>query len=78
MTFVSIEVEVTHNSTVSNVLVNIIHCVRLNTSSERDHTLIIFCLGVPDDTLYETLASANRIEVYLGGRSVESHVVVFP
>ena len=57
MSFVSIEVEVAHSSTVGNVLVNIIHCIRLDTSGERDHTLIILCLRVPDDTLDETLAT---------------------
>ena len=75
MTFVSIEVEVTYCSTVSNILIDVVHCVRLDTSGERDHTLIVLCLGVPDDTFDETLASANRIEVNLCGGGVESHGV---
>ena len=73
MTFVSIEVEVTYCSTVGNILIDVVHCVRLHTSGERDHTLICIRLRMPDDTLDETLASANRIEVDLGGGSVESH-----
>ena len=75
MTFVSIEVEVTYCSTVCNILIDVIHCIRLDTSGERDHTLIIFCLRMPDDTLDETLASANRIEVDLCGGGVETHVL---
>ena len=75
MSFVSIEVEVTYCSTVGNILIDVVHCVRLHTSGERDHTLIILCLGMPDDTLDETLASANRIEVDLCGGGVETHVL---
>ena len=73
MTFISIEVEVTNNSTVGNILIDIVHCIRLGTSGERDHTLIFRRLGVPDDTLDKTLASADRVEVDLSGRGVESH-----
>ncbi len=73
MTFISIEVEVTYCSTVSNILIDVVQCVSLDTSGERDHTLIIFCLRMPDDTLNETLASANRIVIDLGGRSKELH-----
>ena len=73
MTFVSIEVEVTYCSTIGNILIDVVHCVRLHTSGERDHTLIILCLRVPDDTLDKTLASADRIEVDLCGGGVESH-----
>ena len=73
MTFVSTEVEVTDSSTVGDVLVNVIQCVSLDTSGERDHTLIFRRLGVPDHTLDETLATSDRIEVDLGGRGVESH-----
>ena len=76
MSFVSIKVEVAHSSTVGNVLVNIIHCVRLDTSGERDHTLIILCLRMPDDTLDKTLrVVANRVEVDLCGGGVETHVL---
>ena len=75
MTFVSIEVEVTYCSTVSNILIDVVHCVRLHTSGERDHTLIILCLRVPDDTLDETLATRDRIEVDLCGGGVETHVL---
>ena len=74
MTFVSIEVEVTYCSTVGNILIDVVHCIRLHTSGERDHTLIILCLRVPDDTLDETLrVAADRIEVDLCGGGVESH-----
>ena len=74
MTFVSIEVEVTDSSTVSNILIDVVHCVRLHTSGERDHTLIFRRLRVPDDTLDETLGvAANRVEVDLCGGGVESH-----
>ena len=75
MTLVSVEIEVAYNSTVGNILINVIHCIRLHTSGERDHTLIILCLGMPDNTLNETLASANRIEVNLCGGGVESQVL---
>ena len=76
MTFVSIEVEVTYCSTVSNILIDVVHCVRLDTSGERDHTLIVLCLGVPDNTFDETLGvAANRIEVDLCGGGVETHVL---
>ena len=73
MTLVSVEIEVAYNSTVGNILIDVIHCIRLHTSGERDHTLIILCLGVPDDTLDKTLATADRIEVDLCGGGVESH-----
>ena len=76
VTFVSVKVEVTYNSTVSNILIDVIHCIRLHTSGERDHTLIILCLRVPDDTLDETLrVAANRVEVNLCGGGVETHVL---
>ena len=74
MTLVSVEIEVAYNSTVGNILIDVIHCIRLHTSGERDHTLIILCLRVPDDTLDETLGvAANRVEVNLCGGGVESH-----
>ena len=73
MTFVSIEVEVTDDSAVSNVLIDIIHCIRLHTSGERSHCLRTIFTGMPDDALDETLASADREEVNLSGGGEESH-----
>ena len=76
MTFVSTEVEVTDSSTVGDVLVNVVQCVRLDTSGKRDHALVCVRLRMPDDTLDETLGvAANRVEVDLSGRGVESHGV---
>jgi len=65
-------VEVSDLSTVGEILTDVIQCVRLNTSGERSH-LREFLSGVPDDTLDETLATSDRVEVNLEGRGLELH-----
>ena len=68
---VIVEVEVTNSSTVGDVTLNVIPHADTIAGGERSHfSLSTF---VPDDTLDETLASADGIEVDLGGGGVESH-----
>jgi len=74
-TSVCFSVEVSYSSTVSNILGDVIHCIRLNTGGERSH-LREFFSGMPDDTLNETLTSADGKEVDLEGRGLELHGVV--
>ena len=72
LTSVFVDVEVTHNSTVSNILSDVIHCIRLNTGGERSHLSLLTL--VPDDTLDKTLGvGAHGIEVNSGGRGLELH-----
>jgi len=71
--FVLFEVEVTDGSTIGDVSFYIILHADTITSGEGSHLSLTTL--VPDNTLDETLASANRIEVDLCGGGVESHVV---
>jgi len=68
------QVEVNNLCTVGNILTNVVESVRLNTGGERSH-LREFFSGVPDDTLNETLTSADGEEVDLKGRGLELHWV---
>ena len=70
---VIVEVEVTNSSTVGDVTFNIIPHADTVTSGEGSQLSVTSF--VPDNTLDETLASANRIEVDLCGGSVETHVL---
>jgi hypothetical protein len=56
-TLILFQVEVNNLCTVSNILTDVVESVRLNTGGERSH-LSLFTL-VPDDTLNETLTSAD-------------------
>ena len=71
ITSVFVEVDVSYSSTVGNILIDVIHCIRLNTGGERCHLSHIAL--VPDDTLDETLASAHGEEINGGGRGLELH-----
>ena len=73
ITSVFVEVEVSYGCTIGNILIDVIHCIGLNTGGERSHLSHITL--VPDGTLHKTLASTNRIEVDGGGRSQELHGV---
>ena len=70
---VIVEVEVTNSSTVGDVTFNIIPHADTVTSGEGSQLSVTSF--VPDNTLDETLASANRVEVDLCGGGVESHVL---
>jgi len=74
LTLILFQVEVNNLSTVSNILTNVVESVRLNTGGERSH-LREFFSGVPDDTLNETLTSADGEEVDLKSRGLKSHWV---
>ena len=64
-------VEVSYSCTVGNQVVNRIQSIGPDNSRERSH--LALSTRMPDDTLDETLASADGIEVDLGGGGVESH-----
>ena len=67
------QVEVNNLCTVGNILTNVVESVRLNTGGERSHLSLLTL--VPDDTLNETLTSADGEEVNLGGGGLELHWV---
>ena len=68
---VIVEVEVTNSSTVGDVTLNVIPHADTIAGGERSH--LALSTRMPDDTLDETLASADGVEVDLGGGGVESH-----
>jgi len=72
-TLVCFSVEVSDLSAVGKVVTDVVESVRLDTGGERGHLLRDLFSGVPDDTLDETLATSDRIEVDLGGRGLELH-----
>ena len=71
LTSILFSVEVTNSSTVSDVTFNII--LHADTIAGGERSQFSLSTFVPDDTLDETLASADGIEVDLGGGGVESH-----
>ena len=75
LTSILFSVEVTNSSTVSDVTFNII--LHADTIAGGERSQFSLSTFVPDDTLDETLATADRIEVNLCGGGVETHVV-FP
>jgi len=70
-TLICFQVEVGYSGTICKILIDVIHYIRLHTSSERSH-LSLFTL-VPDDTLHKTLTSAYREEVNGGGGGLKLH-----
>ena len=72
LTSILFSVEVTNSGTVSDVTFNVILHADAIAGGERSH-LRLLITRMPDDTLDETLASADGIEVDLGGGGVESH-----
>lgn len=68
---VLIDVEVTDGGTIGNVSFYII--LHADTVTSGEGSQLSVTSFVPDNTLDETLASANRIEVDLCGGGVESH-----
>jgi len=74
-TSILLSVDVSNNSTVSNVVLNLVLHLSLEFGSEEDHFRLR--TRVPYDFLNETLASANRIVINLGGGGEELHGV-FP
>ena len=68
---VIVEVEVTNSSTVGDVTLNIIP--HADTIAGREGSHLALSTRMPDDTLDETLASADGVEVDLGSSGVESH-----
>jgi hypothetical protein len=74
-TSVCFSVEVSYSSTVSNILGDVIHCIRLYAGGERSHLSLLTL--VPDDTLNETLrVGADGEEVDGSGGGLELHGVV--
>ena len=76
-TLIWFKVEISYGGTVSDVVVNIIHHVRLGASGEGSHLLRDLLSRMPDHTLDVTLASANGEVINLSGRGLELHGV-FP
>ena len=70
-TSVCFQVKVQDLSTVGDVLVNVVQCVRLHAGGEGNH--LSFLTLVPDDALDETLAAAHGVEVDGGGGGLELH-----